>query len=233
MKRNTKRRCGCSLRTARAGAMFGLTPPFDEYRAVLIEQLKPIARQLNKQLKPGQIALLSGPSGCGKSTLLRIFAGVARRERIVRLDDRSNDRTRRDGTSLVDLFPGNLEGAIRLLTRVGLGEPRLFTRSLSELSDGQRHRARLALALTAIQGRGGTIVIDEFGSLLDRLGARLLAASVRNVISGSARAVGVRLVAATAHDDLCGDLKPDFVVSFDSDPQKSILHVTGEREYPV
>jgi hypothetical protein len=128
---------------------------------------------------------------------------------------------------VIDLMAGPLEDSLRLLSAAGLADAFLLLRTPDELSDGQRYRLRLALALETLlgsgQGRGGAevgdappgpaggptiLVADEFCSTLDRLCARAVAYRVRRL----AAARGATVLAASAHDDLIEDLAPDVLI---------------------
>lgn len=160
------------------------------------------AAALDRTLRPGQIALVTGPSGCGKSTLLRAFAVVSRSQVRTAIAPRA-------GLTVIDSVSGPLAAALVALAGVGLGDATLLGRRVAELSEGER--SRLALAVALARGSRGrvTILADEFASVLDRPGARLLAAAVRRWVDRHPR---VRLVCATAHDDLIPWLRPEIVV---------------------
>jgi len=79
------------------------------------------------------------------------------------------------------------------------------------LSEGQRHRLRLAQAIAVAERRPepwSVLLADEFGSSLDRTTAEAMARGVRRWVARSR----VCLVAATAHDDLLEPLGPDVLV---------------------
>ncbi len=93
----------------------------------------------------GQIVLLSGASGSGKSTLLRqVIAELERTGR--RVIDLA--RLPLPDVPVVDCLPDlPLESMLMLLGRMGLGEAWTYLRTPTELSDGQRWRLRLAMAV--------------------------------------------------------------------------------------
>jgi ABC-type lipoprotein export system ATPase subunit len=162
---------------------------------------------LDGALTRGVVGLITGASGAGKSTLLRAVAERRRGAGGVVIDAAPIALEERPA---VELVGATLEGAMRALARAGLGEAACFVRKPREMSDGQRARLRLALALergAAVGGRAGALIVaDEFGATLDRATARAVAAlSARRVRGGGAGA----LLVATAHDDLSGALRAD------------------------
>jgi len=172
-------------------------------------------RDLALDVRGGDVVYVTGPSGSGKSVLL---ARLARAVRDALPDgghvvDLAAVRAR-DDRPVIDLVGGPLEGALRLLSAAGLADAFLLLRRARELSDGQRYRLRLALALDALLAQPSRrptlrlLVADEFCSTLDRLCARAVAYRVRRL----ADAHGLTVLAASAHDDLVEDLAPDVLV---------------------
>ena len=176
-------------------------------------------------VRPGDVVYVTGPSGSGKSVLL---ANLTRAVRDAVPDGgRAVDLASvhaAPGRPVIDLMRGSLGQALRLLSAAGLADAFLLLRQPHELSDGQRYRLRLALALDALLAGpasaeatadkpGGreawrVLVADEFCSTLDRLSARAVAYRVRRL----ADAHGLTVLAASAHDDLTEDLAPDVLV---------------------
>ncbi len=151
------------------------------------------------------VTLVTGPSGAGKSTLLRSVV----------------DRATADGWRVIDvgklkfgeapavnLAGRNAEGAMARLASVGLAEARCIVRRANEMSDGQRARLKLAMALErASRGKRmkTLIVADEFAQSLDRTTARSVAMSFARAVK---REANVCAVVATSHDDLDAALAP-------------------------
>src|SRR5205085_438875 len=105
------------------------------------------------------------------------------------------------------------QDALRSLSRVGLAEVWTYLRTPAELSEGQRWRLRLALALVSPTRCPRTILAcDEFAAKLDRVSASVVARTLRRTICGSGK---VSAIVATSHDDLIRALEPDVIVRCD------------------
>lgn len=200
-----------SRKLLRACAAFGLAlderaPSRQESASRTIERLER-ARRDAQSTSAGQCLLLLGPSGCGKSTLLRALALRARQNgtRVIKVrPPRASNRP------IIDLVRGSTARAIAALSRAGLADAMLLSRRLHELSDGERARLSLAIALSkarAAPRRSPVLIIaDEFASVLDRHTARSVARSIARFI---ATTPGVDFAAASPHDDVEACLEPD------------------------
>ena len=96
--------------------------------------------------------------------------------------------------------------AIRLLSIAGLSDAYLYIRKPAELSDGQRYRFRLA---KLIEENADVWVADEFGAVLDRVTAKIVAWN----LAKTARALGKTLIVATTHTDLVEELAPSLKIT--------------------
>lgn len=102
-------------------------------------------RALLRSLLPraGQIVFLTGPSGAGKSSMLRALRTLRPRGRWMDLNTIDLP-----DAPLVDCFDGAaLDQTLALLSQVGLAEAWSYLRTPGELSEGQRWRLKLALAM--------------------------------------------------------------------------------------
>lgn len=198
-------------RTLRTAAAFGLCAdrPVQRHSERLV-RIHAAADLLDHSLGPSRVALVTGPSGSGKSTLLKIFR--ARCPRVVLVDPAEVDRF---SLPLAELTRLSLKEWLGTLARFGLAEADVLLQTPAQLSAGQRYRLALALAASRCAlFRAGhiptiTLIADEFGSLLDRPTAQTIAVSLRK---WAARQPHVRVVAATAHEDLRLPMWPEVVV---------------------
>jgi ABC-type ATPase with predicted acetyltransferase domain len=161
-----------------------------------------IAEDFELPIEPGMLVLFSGESGSGKSSLMNAAAQQLREQgdSVLNLDE-----LQWENRVLVDLLPVEFPQALQLLTCCGLGEAQLLLRTPAELSDGQRFRFRLALALAKSPK---WILVDEFTATLDRRLARLVAFNLRRIADQGRTG----LLLATTHTDLGEDLDADLHV---------------------
>ncbi len=217
-----------SERVLRVCSMFGLDPPAGDAwgapeRAVLL------GREI--EARAGTITLLTGASGSGKTSALRSAVGALRASgrEVVEARAARGSAAQRASVEMVGSGDGE-EGvarAMRRLSQVGLGEARCFVRSAGEMSEGQRERLWLGLALERASKRAGSVIVaDEFLARLDRVSARVTARCFARGVRGE----GVSAIVATAHDDLEGALGPDRIVRFDLHGGARAEDGSGESE---
>ena len=183
-----------------------------------------IAPDLAVTLRPGSIILLSGPSGSGKSTLLN---KIAQEASVPIWVGRGRFPANRAVVDAIDAR-GSLSTALEILTACGLGEPRLWVRQYTDLSDGERFRAGLARAVgTAFEAdhKKCTILCDEFSAILHRRAAKAVAYNLRKLVTRH----GLRLVVATTHEDIVDDLQPDQAVALGAGPPAVIDRTIRKR----
>ncbi len=173
-----------------------------------------VAEDFALEIPKGAVVLLTGPSGSGKSSLLRALG-----ERESALDLAA---VALPDCPLIDTLPGTLEERLAALAAAGLGEARLILRTPAELSDGQRYRFRIAFGLA--QG-AAFLMLDEFGAILDRTLAQVLAFNLRK----AATRTGIGALCATTHEDLADDLNPDIHIRCLGDGIIEVEHRTPKK----
>jgi len=157
-----------------------------------------VYRNLEVPVEDGDIIYIHGQSGSGKSLALRDLAAELQSRGYsvgnidaIKLEDRP----------LVSQIGVDVKEALGFMNQAGLNDAYLWVRTPAELSDGQKYRFRLA---KLIESRAEVWVADEFGAVLDRETAKIVAFN----LSKAARAVGATLIVATTHGDLVDYLAP-------------------------
>lgn len=162
-----------------------------------------VYENLELPVHQGDVIYVTGQSGSGKSCLLRdISAGLeADGLKVARIED-----VPLDDRPIIDQLGEDMTDATRLLAQAGISDAYLFIRKPSELSDGQRYRFRLAKLL---ESDADVWVADEFGAVLDRVTAKVVAYNLQKV----ARKAKKTVVVATTHTDLVEELGPDIMIT--------------------
>lgn len=156
---------------------------------------------LDLEVNQGDVVYITGQSGSGKSLLLKELARQMAEEQPVA----NIDTVELKEVPLIDQVGTSTDDAIRILNMAGLNDAYLLIRKPSELSDGQRYRFRVAKLMES----GCKVwVADEFGAVLDRVTARVVAFNVRKF----AAKCNATLIVATTHKDLREELAPTVYV---------------------
>ena len=173
--------------------MFGLT----------VDQLceKAVKHQCSLKINDGDVVFITGPSGSGKSVLLQEL------ERLFPLSEKLNlaEIETNGGKCVVDYVEGGFLEALRFLNTAGLNDVYCILNQPRYLSDGQKYRYRLAMALAT---KKRYVFADEFCSELDRITASVIAYNIRRY----AKRYGITFVLASSQDDMLPDLEPDVLV---------------------
>jgi len=146
------------------------------------------------EAEPWSVGLIVGPSGCGKSTILREAFGEP-------------EPLGWSAPSVVDDFSDRfgIAEVSEACSAVGFNTIPAWLRPFAVLSNGERFRVELARRLLETEG---TIVVDEFTSVVDRQVAQIGSAAVQKYT----RRLGKRFVAASCHFDIIDWLQPDWVL---------------------
>ena len=162
-----------------------------------------ILKNVEVSIEAGDVVYITGGSGAGKSVVLGMLKEQLPEDHIV--IDPSEEKLP-GGRPLVDCFGDRpMSEILCWLSMAGLSNAFAILRSEDQLSDGQRYRFRLAMAMSK---RPDVICIDEFCASLDRVTAAVVAHNVRKF----ADKFGTTFILATSHDDLLDDLRPNVVV---------------------
>jgi hypothetical protein len=157
---------------------------------------------LNIAIEPSDVVYITGQSGSGKSLLLRDLVSRMRADGLkvadlneIELEDRP----------VIELVGETTTHATELLAKAGISDAWIYIRKPSELSDGQRYRLKLAKVM---ESDADVWVADEFGAVLDRETAKVVAFNMQKV----ARREGKTLMVATTHTDLREELGPNLMI---------------------
>ena len=206
-----------SEKAAQICRMFGLTADRLAERSV--------RHNCQVEINDGDIVYITGPSGAGKSIVLNELAKSVPAQDMVSLDqielaDSAEAAAPRPAElvakpqaakagptekTLIDYVNGDFVTSLRILSTAGLGDVFCILSRPANLSDGQKYRFRLAMALAT----GKKFVFaDEFCSNLDRITAAVISYNVHKF----AKRNGVTFILASSHKDILLDLAPDVLI---------------------
>ena len=161
------------------------------------------------EVNQGDVVYITGQSGSGKSLLLKGLVEKMREDiRAIHypLNVADIDQIELLNFPVIEQLGKSTAHAADLLAKAGISDAYLYLRKPSELSDGQRYRLKLAILM---ESGADVWVADEFGAVLDRITAKVLAFNMQKV----ARALGKTLIVATTHTDLEEELAPSLMVT--------------------
>lgn len=161
-----------------------------------------VYKDLELDVNKGDVVYLTGESGSGKSQLLRKLAQLHKEAGLTVADI---DEVALSDEPLVDQLGQTLDEGARLLSSAAIGDAKIGLSKPSQLSDGQRYRLRIA---KLIESGADVWVADEFGAVLDRETAKVVAFNLQK----QARRVGATVIVATTHRDLLEELAPNLLV---------------------
>lgn len=184
-----------TIRTLEIAESFGLG--LDEKEWTLYDNLE-------LDIERGDVVYVTGQSGSGKSVVLRELQRMMAEsgQTVSSIDDFVFE----DGANVIDQLGKTTSDALGLLSMAGLNDAYLFVRKPSEMSDGQKYRLKIA---KLIESGADVWVADEFGAVLDRVTAQVVASNLQR----AARAVGATVIVATTHEDLKNALRPSVQIT--------------------
>lgn len=186
---------------------------------------RPVLRNLNFEIKPGELIAVVGASGAGKTTLLRLILGAANGWWEERFRPTTGEIEVPENVRVSVMIPGEFEpsfgtesilehvyrkigdlnAAVEVLNQAGLSDAVLYRAKYSELSTGQKERARIASLLAE---KPNLLLIDEFAAHLDTLTAMRVARKVAEII----REAGITALIITHRPEVLKALDPDKVL---------------------
>ncbi|ASA77429.1 GNAT family N-acetyltransferase [Thermococcus sp. 5-4] len=186
---------------------------------------RPVLRNLNFEVEPGELIAVVGASGAGKTTLLRLILGAANGWWEERFRPTGGEIEVPENVKVSVLIPGEFEpnfgsesilehvyrkirdinAAVEILNRAGLSDAVLYRAKFSELSTGQKERAKIASLLAE---KPNLLLMDEFAAHLDTLTAMRVAKKVAEII----REAGITALIITHRPEVLRALDPDKVL---------------------
>ncbi len=203
---------------------------------------KVVIRQADLTFEPGTVNVIVGASGSGKTTVLRVIYGlvVGVNDPLYQADKGTFDVP--ENARAQALLPGEIEAefadlpiaealyritgdetlAVEILNYAGISDAVLYRATFSELSTGQKERARLAWLLAH---RPNLILVDEFAAHLDPQTAMRVARR----FSSLAREKGITLILVTHREEIIDTLEPDmiYIVGYGT-----VVARPGEQQQP-
>lgn len=157
------------------------------------------------EIKEKDVVYITGESGSGKSVALKELSKqmIENGLKVINLSD--IEKTINKDVAIVDDIGKDLNEALFLLSKAGLSDAFIWLRKYTHLSDGQKYRYAVAKAL---EQNADVIVADEFGAVLDRDTAKIVAYNIQKQV----RRLNKIFICATTHTDLVDDLNPSVYI---------------------
>lgn len=169
-----------------------------------------VIRDLNIEIKCGDIVLICGPSGSGKTSLLNIINGVLKPSNgtIIRPKNMRIGLLKKLSSKkpLIEIIGKTIEESIYVLNIAGLSEPRLYLKTFDQLSTGQKYRAMIA---ALIASRSNVWIADEFLTSLNNITANIVVANIKKLV----KRLGITLIVASSNpENYVATLNPDKII---------------------
>jgi ABC-type ATPase with predicted acetyltransferase domain len=152
-------------------------------------------------INAGDIVYITGPSGAGKTVLLKELEKSMPASEKVNINEMELPADK----AVIDCFAGDILQGLRMLSTAGLNDVFCVLNTPANLSDGQKYRFRLAMAIAAEKK---FVFADEFCSTLDRVTAAVISYHLHKF----AKRNNVTFILASSHEDILTDLSPDVLV---------------------
>lgn len=160
---------------------------------------------LKLEIEQGDVVYITGQSGAGKTLLLRDLAAEMSKSGLTTAD--LEEVTLDPNKPVIDQLGKDTVDATQLLAQAGISDAWIYIRKPGELSGGQKYRLMLAKLIE--NTTADVWIADEFGAVLDRETAKVIAFNMQKV----ARRLGKTLLIATTHTDLTEELGPDLTIT--------------------
>jgi len=184
-----------------------------------------VIRNATFSIKPRDVVVVIGASGAGKTTLLRLIIGSTLGGNDPKYKPDEGKVELPKNAKVAALLPCELEPkfgdesllehitrkvgdagvAVEIINLVGLSDAVFYRAKFSELSTGQKERAKLASLLAE---KPNLLIIDEFTAHLDVVTARRVARRLGRIV----REAGITLVVATNRPEVISALAPTKII---------------------
>ncbi len=201
-----------SDKTACAGRLFGLS------RDQLQKRVTSYFAEIS--IHPGDIIFITGASGSGKSIVLNELQKSVPANKSVNIDTLVIPAD----MSVIDCIDASTLDSLSILASAGLAETFCILNNFDNLSEGEKYRFKLALAISK---KKPYIFADEFCSNLDRITASVISWRIRRLAGKSKTA----FILASSHEDILLDLQPDCIVNIDLTGKIEVNYRENRKKY--